>query len=253
MAFDVYVGTMTRFYRQEWENVAQRMSREQGIEYRMIYAGGDPEPPPPAAEIRESLSHWWRDMTNALSAQRCGPFKWNEGDEQPYFTARPSWDGYHALLVWTAHAEHRWLPLPPNIPDPWAQDAAVQRSTKPGSYTRFKTILRPQTWLPVDFPFVFEGPTIASPKPTFIGSVFTLKRELDEVHRKTSHRLNALKINPEGESKKSGLFARFFGRATPPLDPSKPRLADAADLGLQVFRDLAAKACEHRLPLLLSF
>lgn len=40
MAFDVYVGTMTRFYRREWENVVQRMSREQGFEYTMIHAGG---------------------------------------------------------------------------------------------------------------------------------------------------------------------------------------------------------------------
>ena len=253
MAFDVYVGTMTRFYRQEWENAAQRMCREQGIEYRMIHIGGDAEPPPSAAEIREAIGQWWRNMTNALSAQRCGTFQWNEGDNQPYFTARPAWDGYHALLVWTAHAEHRWLPLPPNIPDPWSQDAAFQRSTRPGSYSRFRTILSPQMWLPVDFPFTFEGPTLASSNPTHIGSVFTLKRELDEVHRRTSQRLNALKNSPEGESEKRGLFARLFCRPAPPLDPSKPKLAEAADRGLQIFRDLAAKACEHRLPLLLSF
>ena len=56
MAFDVYVGTMTRFYRRDWENVAQRMSREQGIRYNVIYAGGEPAAPPSADEVREAVT-----------------------------------------------------------------------------------------------------------------------------------------------------------------------------------------------------
>ena len=253
MAFDVYVGTMTRFYRQEWENKAQRMAREQGIRYQMIHAGGEPEPPPPAEEIREALAHWCLGMSNSLRSHRCGPIKWDEGDDRPYFTDRPTWDGYKGLLLWAAHAEYPRLPLPPNIPDPWQQDAAFQRSTRPGGYTRFKTILSPQIWLPVDFPFVFEGPTLAASNPTCMGSVFTLKRELDQLHRKTSRRLNELKNMPEGVLEPQGLLARLFRKASIPADPSRPKLAEAADVGLRVFRDLAAKACEHRLPLLLCY
>jgi hypothetical protein len=31
MAFDIYAGPFTRFYRRDWENVAQRFARLQGI------------------------------------------------------------------------------------------------------------------------------------------------------------------------------------------------------------------------------
>ncbi len=256
MAFEVYVGTRTRFYRRDWENVAQRMAREQGIQYTMIYSGGKPEAPPPATDIRQAVTGWCRALSGGLEVHGCGPAQWDEGDQQPYFTDRPAWDGYSALLVWAAHAEHPDLPVPGEVPESWVDDPAYVRSTVREYKSRFRTILEPQLWLPTEFPFVFDAPTIVSDDKTCIGSAFTLKLQLDELHAQTAEKLEQLKSTRQtvpSSPKKAGLFGSLLRGKKREPDPPKAGLAKTAAFGLQLFRDLATKACEHRLPILLSF
>jgi len=124
MAFDVYVGTMTRYYRRDWENVAQRLARERGLGYKTIHVGGNPGPPPPSEKIRQLVEAWWEILSRIVQEQGFGPIRWEEDDTQPYFTERPTWDGYTALLIWAAHAEHPDLPLPTHLPQSWVDDAA---------------------------------------------------------------------------------------------------------------------------------
>jgi len=256
MAFDVYVGTITRFYRRDWENVVQRMSREQGTHYTMIYAGGEPEPPPPAEEIRQAVAGWCEALSRGLEPHGYGPVIWNEDDNQPYFTARPARDGYSALLVWAAHAEHPDLPVPVEVPESWADDPAYQRSTVREFKSRFRTILTPQLWLPVEFPFVFEAPTLASDENSCIGSVFTLKQQLDNLYAETREQLTQSRPAHPPESpvaKKSRLFGGLFKRKSKQPDPPKANLAETAEFALGIFRELAGKGCDHRLPILLHF
>lgn len=189
------------------------------------------------------------------AAARLRTVAWDEGDERPYFTDRPAWEGYRGLLVWAAHAEQPDLPPPAELPDSWLDDPAFQRSANRQFKTRFRTILEPQLWLATDFPFVFESPTLVSDEPTRIGSVFMLKQQLDTLHAETASHLARLTATRPADlpvSGKQGILGKLFGRQPEP-EPAKSRLADAAQRGLQVFRDLAAKACEQRLPILLSF
>src|SRR5882724_7787963 len=102
MAFDAHVGTLTRFYRREWENVAQRMARTQGLKYEKIYAGGKPEDPPAADEIRQAVTDWCSALTSGLKGHGVEAVSWDERDDQPYFTERPGYDGYGAMLLWAA-------------------------------------------------------------------------------------------------------------------------------------------------------
>src|SRR4029453_7167218 len=122
-----------------------------GFEYTMIYAGGEPEPPPPADEVRRAVAGWSAALSGGLAPPGCwtGRVEWEEGDDPPYFTDRPAWDGYTALLLWAAHAEHPDLPPPPaDVPEAWTDAPAYQRSTVRELKSRFRTILEPQLWLP---------------------------------------------------------------------------------------------------------
>jgi len=235
MALDVYVGTMTRYYRRDWETVGQRWAREQGTKYGVIRPGGAP-PSPSAEQIKEAVTTWCAAMTDALAPHGFGPVNWDEDDHQPYFTDRPGWVAYCALLVWAAHSEHPDLPLPNIPPESWADDPAYQRSTKSEFKTRFRTILEAQLWVPSDFPFVFGFPTLASEKASYIGSIFTLKKQLDDLDARTSDQLQQLKA-PGSQIRK----------------PNGRSLVEEAHAGLKIFRNLANQACEHRLPLLLDF
>jgi hypothetical protein len=255
VAFDVYVGTMTRFYSREWENVVQRMAREQGTQYKMVFAGEEPEPPPAADHIREAVANWCEALSIGLQPHGLGPCTWDEDDSMPYFTDRPSWEGYAALLVWAAHSEHPDLPIPAGVPRSWADDPAYQRSTVRKFKSRYETLLEPELWLPTTFPFIFEAPTLVSEKGR-IGSVFTLKEQLDELHQQTSAKLKERKQAEHEERpapKKPGVIARLLRGRSPHLEAKEPALVEAAIFGLSIFRDLASKACEHRLPMLLHF
>ncbi len=259
MAFDVYVGTMTRFYRREWENLVQKTARQQGTRYTMIYAGGDPEPPPPAEAIRQAVATWCDGISRGLAAHGQNPLSWNESDDQPYFTDRPAWEGYSALLVWAAHDEHPDIPLPSTVPRSWADDPAFERSTAKEFRSRYRTILEPQLWLPADFSFLFDFPTLTSEEPSRIGSTFMLRRELDDLAERTRGKIQQLKTGrpnppePPPVMTKPGLIARLFGGRQKAPPPPEPGLAETVEFSLQIFRDLASKACEHRLPILLSF
>jgi hypothetical protein len=258
MAFDVYVGTMTRYYRREWENVAQRMAREQGFNYNMIYAGGAPSPPQPAEEIQSIVADWSQMLSAGLQSLVVGKISWDEGEEQPYFTDRPGWPGYRGLLLWAAYAEHADLRPPTALPDSWEDDLAFQKSNGEGFKSRFLQILRAQLWIPADFNAVADGPDLCQ-NPTCIGSTFELKRQLNELRDETIERLKMAKLepvaSPQPKTKSGGLIRRLFSKmpSQMPVADNQDRLVDAAEFGLTIFQDLASKACEHRLPILLNF
>ena len=51
MALDVYVGSLTRYYAGEWENVSERTARERGTQFRIGRRAGSDE-----AFIREPFA-----------------------------------------------------------------------------------------------------------------------------------------------------------------------------------------------------
>jgi len=255
MAFDVYVGTMTRYYRRDWENIAQRICREHGHHYEIIHSGGKPGPPPSADDVRAVIIAW-RDALNAsLTAHGCPALSWDEDDAQPYVTDRPGWDGYSALLVWAAHDEHPDLPLPDVAPN-WTDDEAFVRSTGKGFRSRYFTIVEPQVWLPGSFEAAFRARAPASDHAIHMGSVFRLRAELDALYAATANKLKELMAAtpraPVRPGKKPGLFGRLLGRKAN-YQEAPATLAEAAEHSLRVFRELAEQACTHRLPMMLDY
>ncbi|HRX87148.1 MAG TPA: hypothetical protein P5572_19145, partial [Phycisphaerae bacterium] len=188
MAFDVYVGTMTRYFRRDWENIVQQTCRDRGQRYEMVYAGGKPAPPPPTEQVRAAVNAWREGLSRALAEHGQSPLDWDEGDDKPYFTDRPGWGGYGSLLVWAAHAEHSDLPVPEAVPESWADDEAYSRSTADGFRSRYARLLTCELWLPDEFSAVFSAATVATDQPQRMGSVFRLKDELDELHAATAQR-----------------------------------------------------------------
>ena len=231
MAFDVYVGSFTRFYRREWENVAQKMAREQGMKYKMIYAGGQPPTPQPAHEIQEAVRAWRVAMQHGLGTNMPHTIEWDESEHSPYFTDRPGWPGYTGLLLLAAYEDHPDLTPPAQLPEQWISDEAFQRSTAKGFRSKYPQILNPQLWLPLEVDFYFECGTLTEEKQK-IGTTHGLKRQLEELHASTEARL-----------------ADVISTAS----TEKDTIDHAGKIGLEIFRDMATLACEHRLPLLLSF
>ena len=180
MGLDVYVGSLTRYYSGDWETIIQSLAHEGGVPVviervetrpntwgalgRLLRLFRVPSPfrsssgadrvTDPAA-VRAGIIAWRAALTNTLGNDLSGALDWDESDESLYFTDKPTWDGYAALALLAAHAEHPEFAWPEEVPEHWDQDPAWIASTAEGSRTRYRQILTPELWLPGAFEFVF--------------------------------------------------------------------------------------------------
>ena len=235
MAFDVYVGTFTRYYRREWENVVQQQAKREGTQYRMVYAGGEPEPPPPADDIRAGINAWRDAINQALGENITNPLSWDESDDRPYFTDRPAWPGYNALLLWASYADHPQMTRPQKLPEEWFDDPAFLATTEAERLGPFGNIVRSNLWIPGDFKFNFGFVAPTNEKAT-IGSTSGFLESMNALNeatfKATSEDLHRWRMGEDSDSDDLESVARF---------------------GFAVFHALALKAVKHQLPILLSF
>src|SRR5262245_5924499 len=229
MALDVYVGSLTRYYTGDWENVAERAGRTRG-------AGTPVGRQRDAASVRPAILAWREALAASLGDQVVLLPDWNESADAPHFTGRPGWDGFGSLVLWAAYAEHPALRLPASLPEEWDNDGALLSSNRAGFRSRYSHLVRNvELWLPSPFEFTFEGEDVDG-RRVVIGSIMTLCRQLED--------LNAASWGAD-----TGVIASW----------SHVRPAENAPLELcaryafAILIELARQAVENRLPMKLDY
>ncbi len=236
MGLDVYVGPLARYYGGDWENVAERATRERE---RERVAGAKPARRKEAQErdrLHRAVLAWRDTLQNSLGANAPGPLDWDEAPDAPYFTGRPGWDGLGALVLWAAYVEHPMLRAPAVLPEEWDNDPALVRCNAEGFRSRYSHLVRNvELWLPLDFAFTFEGEDVDR-RRVVVGSSATLARQLADLNAAT------WKVG-EGE-------AAAWGRRRP---DDKAPLELHARHAFAVMTGLAHQSVEHRLPMKLDY
>jgi hypothetical protein len=105
MALDVYVGSLTRYFAGDWERIADRTAGRRGGATRTAQSRGAGAAKMERERIQASVLAWRRTLGGALAPYLAEPLAWNETPEAPWFTGRPGWDGFGALVLWAAYAE----------------------------------------------------------------------------------------------------------------------------------------------------
>ena len=224
MSLDVYVGPLARYYGGEWENVTERGGRQS----TGAAAGRN--------RIRQTVISWRETLSASLGNNVPAPLDWDETEEAPYFVGRPGWDGFGALVLWAAYAEHPALALPETLPEEWDNDPALVRSNAEGFRSRCSHLVRNvELWLPVAFDFTFEGESVDR-RRIVIGSSATLVRQLADLNAATW----------KGAPTELAAWALSVPTRKAPLE-LRARHAFAVIAGL------AASALRHRLPMKLDF
>ena len=237
MALDVYVGSLTRYYSGDWQNAAEKIARERGIQDHV----GKPES---GRDKRPAVIAWRRKLGVSLGERIESPFNWDESAEAPYFTARLGWDGFGALVLWAAYAEHATLRCPAELPDEWDDDHALTRSNVEGFKSRYSHLVRKiELWLPQPFDFTFEAED-AGGRRTVIGSAATLRRQLADLNAATWR---------AGKDVVAG-----WQMARPVADPAAhlpggAALEDRARFASSHLCHLVKQACQHELPMKLDY
>lgn len=184
MAFDIFVGSFTRYIAGDWENLGQRAAREQGIPYKIIRDNETEEAPPPTEEIQSTVQEWRDALNLGLRDQLKEPFAWDESKDTPYATDRPDWHGYAALLLWAAYDDAPDLKKPKSLPEEWGEDPAYQRATGEDSETKYPAVVMANLWLPGDFDFMFGIEDLGG-NPRAVASTAALSEELIALNERT--------------------------------------------------------------------
>jgi hypothetical protein len=236
MALDVYVGSLTRYYAGEWENVAEKIARERGAPYRIARPGGSPDRLRDAQRIQPAIEAWRLALSDSLGGNIARPLDWDETLEAPYFTGRPGWDGFGSLVLWAAYAEHPALRQPAVLAEEWDNDPALMRSNAAGFRSRYSHLVRNvELWLPSPFEFTFEGEDVDG-RRVVVGSSMMLRRQLDELNAATW--------------KASATAVGQWSREPPPEDAAVELCARFA---FALLLDLSRAAVERKLPMTLDY
>ena len=129
MGLDIYAGTMTRYYAHNWKTVTEQWAEENGYTFHRITPGGDGisdnETISPA-EIQAGIKNWQEQMLSAITQPGQKPYApWAEDNEKPYYTDKPDWDAFVAMLLVAA-----CLVYGEPIPDTIEKDHGFQKIRK---------------------------------------------------------------------------------------------------------------------------
>lgn len=260
MGLDVYVGSLTRYYSGSWETAIQRWGREQGVPVAVLRQRPTIDEVADPRRVRESVIGWRTILSRELTkrVENVAPIPglvgwhpqyirptypllgrsldWEESDETPYFTDKPDWYGYVALLLLAAHAEHPELEQPIQLPDRWTEDAAWRAASEDGfRRAHYRQILQPELWLPCDFDFTLEAED-PSGQDVFVGSSVALLAELHELNRRQFHGAAASYPIGAGHNAEPGVTFESVAR-----------------FGLAIFLHLAEQSVAHRIPMKLDY
>jgi hypothetical protein len=235
MPLDVYVGPLTLYYADQWENKAQKAARLVGGSYHKLRTRDVPDAVRDPEQIRPAMVGWQRGLNEALKAYLLQPLEWSE-DVETYFSTRPDFEGLGALVLWAAYEDHRDLPRPEQYRD-FTQDPAYLRSVSKDAVSSYPAVIHDiEFWLPADFGFNFKAEAPHGAMTTF-SSAFGLRQQLHELNDRTW-------------AAEADEFLSWGRRRWPGADAP---LEDLAKFGFAEMYSLAVLACEHRLPMKLDY
>lgn len=182
MGLDIYAGTLTRYYTQNWKTAVQQFGEAHGIPVQIIRANPE-EHPADEAEVLERVTEWRKHILNGLGITE--PPLWNEDANQtPYYTDKPDWDGITALQLFVL-AKMFGEPVPETIsknadltefPLYQVRQAYLKQHNEPVSILEGCG-----WWVPLDEPAIFSY-VLPNFEEGLLATVGTLKRELNAIN-----------------------------------------------------------------------
>src|SRR6266576_5801440 len=250
MGLDVYVGTLTRYCAGDWQTRVVTAGLADGVAVKIARRKPDGtvvivdarEIPPPSLEhkkmVRDEVENWRREVRQALSSSSAGAtsMDWPETDDQPYFTNKPNWNGFGAMLLLAAYEEQKplfgakaWYPKTFDF-EHWQQDPVLDAAFR-SSKSRYNQLLGPEAWLPggTDLPFVASLPLRNKKIP--IGAIDKALGQIEELNSRTYRGSADDLVKWRNDDRVGG---------DDPAHPFEPN----AKFGMAIFLDLARKAVE---------
>jgi hypothetical protein len=151
----------------------------------------------------------------------------------PYFTDRPGWDGYSALVLMAAYTACK-EPFPEKLPKDALTSEILTRTIAPDFRGGYRSITQVQLWLPGSFEFSFDFVDLCNQK-IHVGSVQRLNKDLRDL------------------MSVQGLTEQQIATSLREAYEDGADFKTIANFGLAVFMRIANDALKDKLPIMLSF
>lgn len=260
MGLDIYTGTLTRYYCRDWKTMTQQLSEGHGQKCVMLDGCGNEIKPinnqEEIAQIRGAICQWIDNVAGCMDQSLDSPL-WDEERELDYYTDKPDWEAYGALIMLYA-CRLLDFPLPEYVDIGWNafDEPVVEKAMSqelPCSLLSNVTI-----WLPIPKKVSFVA-TLPNGEEATFSTVEMLKQELDELNQKIWKADEATILSWRNDKyynpvkqKDPGLLFGFIRRANK-TPKEKYRTEELAQCAYSMLYQAVHFADKHQVPIMLDF
>lgn len=253
MALDIYCGTLTRYYMHDWETADQQWARANGVALPLGRPGDDEHPP--LDQVVAGMEAWRDALADYLHDEFGCELYWEENNDTAYFTDKPDWDGYGAVLLWALCTEQGIAP--PDLLQPgwdYTEDGVYQQFLNAPYDTAYPALLcDAQLFLPADADFLLQAEDPCG-NESIVTSSFSLLRDLQRLNERTWRADRATIAEWAGQGFPGGqTYTVRGGKPYLVQDERQPSLEQAAQFGFGVLYALAEYATSHHVPMLFDY
>ncbi len=176
MFVELFVGTLTRYYSEQWQNARTR--------------GGSPSPfssptqqnsVSDPVELQGIIGKWREESSEKLKEHISEPFTWAEGMIPPWKVDELGFEGYGGAVLLSAYSATGYLPRPTTFQKTWSADPAFEAVIKQAKNNVLWEIMNCGLWLPTSFQFGI-GMKDPSGQPIRAGSIDLLWSALQQMN-----------------------------------------------------------------------
>lgn len=183
MGLDIYAGTLSRYYMRNWKTITQQLCEANGMQYSQIHPMGEEQNAASASETENMVQQWQEQLVNALKSSGVKEAKtWQEDwDTKPYYTNKPDWDAFGALLLFAAS---KFLKV--RSPKDYKKNTDYNEVLKiigiyNTNYRQWSLFSGVCYYVPIADRLVFKYP-LANGQESMLSTVACLKYELDKIN-----------------------------------------------------------------------
>ncbi len=260
MGLDIYSGKLTRYYSRNWKTIVQQLSEENGQKCVMTDGCGNEIKPvedkKEIDQIREAVTEWAKNIAADIDMPLSSPL-WDETTECDYYTDRPGWEAFGALVMLQACLSLN-RPVPEYLESGWsAFEAPVVQEAMSKKITN-SLLYEVGLWLPIPEKAIFVT-LYPTGNEGAISTVSLLKQELEELNRQLWKADEATilswrddKFYVPVKTKEPKLLFGFI-RRTNKTPEEKYRTEDLAQCAYSMLYQAVCFAEEHQVPILLDY
>ena len=135
------------------------------------------------AEVQAAVENWRDQILSAISQPGQPPYTpWPEDNEKPYYTDKPDWDAFGAMLLVAACRTYD-EPVPPTVEKDWNFGEHPLIARLGADKERVWSLSYGATWwLPLEDAFFFQAP-LPTDDQAIIATLGGLRKELEKLNQ----------------------------------------------------------------------